>query len=216
MSRALRLVAMLVLLAAPSPLLAQGLALDPAIAVRPFFLFSQQRFAASETLDATLGGSSQPFVGLGAQFLFGGKVYADVALSHFSKEGERAFRFEGENFGLGIPVNVSMTPVEVSAGLRFPVGAARSVVPYVGVGVGSYKYTETSNFADPADDVSLRHTGFLVVGGAEFRVYRWISASADVQFTQVKGIFGDGGISQAAGEENAGGVAARFRVMIGR
>ena len=48
------------------------------------------------------------------------------------------------------------------------------------------------------------------------RIHRWIIVSGDAQYTHVSGILGTGGISQQVGEDNLGGLAARFRLIIGR
>ena len=56
----------------------------------------------------------------------------------------------------------------------------------------------------------------MVNGGFEFRLHRWIGASADVQYSRVKGILGTGGLSQQLGEDDLGGVAARFKFIVGR
>ena len=58
--------------------------------------------------------------------------------------------------------------------------------------------------------------GYLIVGGAEFRVSRWVAVSGDLQFTRVPGILGEGGISKETGETDLGGTAGRFRLIIGR
>ena len=55
--------------------------------------------------------------------------------------------------------------VEFTGGYRF--NRRASIIPYVGGGIGSYGYKETSEFSDPSEDVDLRHAGYLVVGGAD-------------------------------------------------
>jgi hypothetical protein len=55
-----------------------------------------------------------------------------------------------------------------------------------------------------------------LVGGAEFRVARWVAITGDAHYTRVPGILGQGGISKEVGENDLGGVAARVRVMLGR
>ena len=209
----------LVLGLAASPVSAQVLqpVLAPDVAVRPFVLFSEQRFAASETFKATLNGAVQPFVGAGAQVALANGFFVEAAFSRFSKSGQRVFQDDGETFEVGIPLKVTIMPIEISGGYRF--GAEWSstrVIPYVAAGLASYKYTETSGFEVAGDKVSERGSGFLVLGGAEFRVHPWVSASADVQYTRVGGVFGEGGLSQQLEEDDLGGVAVRFRVIIGR
>jgi opacity protein-like surface antigen len=186
----------------------------PAISVRPFFLAGGQNFTAKESFKAVLGKTVEPFWGGGAQVVFRRSLFVDVTVSRFKATGERAFRFDGQNFGLGIPLTVTETPVEVSGGYRFH--ASPRLVPYVGAGIGSYAYEETSDFSTDDENLKTRHVGYLVNGGAEFRLGRWLGLTADVQYTHVPGILGDGGISKDADENDLGGLAARFRVVVGR
>jgi len=90
------------------------------------------------------------------------------------------------------------------------------VRPYAAGGFGSYAYQETSSFADAGEDIDTRHFGYVVNGGAEFRLQRWVGLAVDVQYSHVPGILGNGGVSQQAGESNLGGVAARFKLVVGR
>ena len=186
----------------------------PAISVRPFFLAGGQNFTANETFKAVFGETVEPFWGGGAQVVFRRSLFVEVTVSRFKATGERAFRFDGQNFGLGIPLTVTETPVEVSGGYRFQ--ASPRLVPYVGAGIGSYAYEETSDFSTDDENLKTRHVGYLVNGGAEFRLGRWLGLTADVQYTHVPGILGDGGISKEADENDLGGLAARFRVVVGR
>ena len=79
-----------------------------------------------------------------------------------------------------------------------------------------YGYKETSPSADPGEEVDMNHAGWLFLGGAEFRVSRWIALGADVQYANVPGILGQAGLSRELGEANLGGIAARFKVIFGR
>jgi opacity protein-like surface antigen len=186
----------------------------PPIALRAFFLASGESFAAKQTFDGIFGQSFGPLFGGGLELVQNGKFYLDVAASRFSKTGQRAFRSNGQNFGLGIPLTATITPFEVTGGYRYRMSPR--IIPYAGIGVGSYGYTETSQFSDASENVDTRHAGFLVVGGAEVRVHRWVGVSGDVQYTHVTGILGSGGISKAAGENDLGGVAVRLKVTVGR
>ncbi len=186
------------------------------VSVRGFGLIAGESFAASDTFDAVLGGSFQPFWGGGVGLIVHDNLFVDVTVSRFRKTGERAFAFNGQTFHLGIPLTVTVTPIEVSGGYRFQLPAHRWLVPYAGAGVGRYAYRETSDFSDGGEDVDVSHVGYLVVGGAEFRVHPWIGLGVDAQYTHVSGILGNGGISQQVGEDNLGGVAARLKVIVGR
>ena len=186
----------------------------PAVSLRPFLLVTEQSFAAKQSFKAIFGQSAAPFVGGGVELVLHDRFYIDLAASRFQKTGQRAFLFNGQAFGLGLPLTVTETPFEVSGGYRFL--PRHRINPYVGVGFGSYGYKETSESSSSDENVDTRHAGFLVSGGAEFRLHRWVSVTADVQYTRISGILGSSGISKDAGESDLGGVAARFKVLVGR
>jgi opacity protein-like surface antigen len=187
----------------------------PKISYRPYFLVSGEAFAATHSFDAAFGQSFQPFYGGGVELALNNGLFVDVGASRFKKTGQRAFFFNNQAFGLGIPLTATVTPFEVAGGYRF-LHVARRIIPYAGAGVGSYGYKETSQFADASENVDARHAGFLVRGGAEFRLHRWVGAAVDAQYTHVTGILGTAGVSKEAGEKDLGGTAIRFRVLVGR
>lgn len=187
---------------------------EPSIAFRPFVVIAGENFAAKQTFTAAFGQSFEPFFGGGLEVVLHDGIYVDVTASRFKKTGQRAFRANNQNFPLGIPLTATLTPFEVTGGYRFR--TSPRVFPYVGAGVGSYSYQETSDFADAGDNVDARHTGYLAVGGVDVRVTRWVGIAGDVQYTRVPGILGSGGVSKAAGENNLGGVAVRLKVIVGR
>jgi len=186
----------------------------PAVSVRPFVMAVGERFAAKNTFEATFGQSFEPFWGGGVQVALRDGIYVELSASRFKKTGQRAFRFNGQNFGLGIPLTATLTPFELTAGYRLKLW--RRIIPYGGLGYGSYGYKETSNFADAGENVDTRHGGFLMVGGVELRAHRWVGIGVDAEFTHVPGILGKGGISKDADENDLGGLAARVKVIIGR
>jgi hypothetical protein len=189
---------------------------DPPFSFRPFVMGSEEAFAAVETFKGIFGQSHEPFFGGGLQAVFHGKYYVEVNASRFSKTGQRAFRNNGQTFGLGIPLTATITPLEVLAGYRFKPRQMPRVRPYVAGGLAYYSYKETSDFVDASDNVDTQHAGLALQGGVEFRLQRWIGLSGDVEYTHVTGIIGAAGISKDAGESDLGGVAARFRLILGR
>jgi hypothetical protein len=184
----------------------------PSISLRPFFLVAGQSFSARKTFETVFGKSVQPFWGGGLNVAFRNGLYVDVTASRFKKTGQRAFFFEGQSYGLGIPLTVTITPLEVTAGQRVQI--TPRVFLYTGFGVGSYRYQETSQFDD--GPFEKRHIGYLIAAGAEFRLSRWVGVSGDAQYTYVSGIIGTGGVSKETGETKLGGIAGRFRVIVGR
>jgi hypothetical protein len=186
----------------------------PAVSVRPFFVLSGEQMSAKKSFDAIFGRSFEPFYGGGVSLVLRDGVWVDVAVSRFEKTGQRAFDNNGQTFSLGIPLTIAITPIEVSGGYRFR--TRPRLWTYLGAGVGSYGYDESSSDAIAVENVSVRHTGFLVVGGVEGRVQKWISLAGDVQFTRVSGILGTAGISKDVGENDLGGIAVRFKVIVGK
>ena len=195
-----------------SPVFAQTLS---GVSYRPFLLVTDERFAAQTTFKAVFGTATEPTWGGGVDVTLGRHVFVDLAISRMSEPGQRAFISSGQVFQLGIPLRATLTPVEWTAGYRFRHGTWR-IIPYGGAGIGWYKYSETADFAGDGDDVAVWHAGFVLVGGAEFRLTKWIGITGDAQYTHVPGILGQGGLSKDAGDSDLGGVAARVRVIYGR
>jgi outer membrane protein W len=208
-----RIVLLMAALAFAAPAAAQD---PPSLSIRPFVMATGQSFAANETFNATFGQTAVPFFGGGVQVVVKDGLFVEVGASHFHQTGQRAYLSGGQSFQLGIPLTATITPLEISAGYRFRISSLPWVRPYAAAGYGSYAYTETSDFAEPGEDVDTRHGGFLMNGGAEFRLHRWVGLAVDVQYTHVPGILGSGGVSQQAGESDLGGVAGRIKLVVGR
>jgi hypothetical protein len=189
---------------------------EPPISFRPFVMGAEDAFAATETFKAIFGKSYAPFLGGGLQVAFHGKYYLEVGASRFHQTGQRVFRNNGQNFNLGIPLSATITPVEITGGYRFRPRQLPRLRPYVGGGLTSYAYEETSQFAGTGENLTTRHSGLVGVGGVEFRVHRYVGISADVELSHVTGILGQGGISKDVGESDLGGISARFRLIVGR
>jgi len=195
----------------------------PRVEFRPFAIVTGEWFAASTTFDANLGSALQPLWGGGVELTMRSHLFVDVAVSRMSQSGQRAFVNEGRVFRTPIALHASVTPVELTAGYRFHPKPRRltkrhrvTLIPYAGIGVGVYRFEETSDFSNPGEDVSESHVGFAALAGAEFRVSKWVGIAADAQYTHVPGILGQGGISKDSGERDLGGIAGRVRVILGR
>ena len=189
-------------------------AAQPPLAIRGYGVFGIATLAATDTFDAVAGTTTAPIVGGGAQAALWRGLFADVAVSWLSIEGERIFvDAAGTVFQLGIPLEVTMRPVDLAAGWRISFGR---ITPYAGAGVTFLSYEETSSFAEAAEDVSESGTGMLVLGGADVRVWRWVHAGGELRYRRVRGILGEEGASAEFGEDDAGGFSAAVRVSIGR
>jgi hypothetical protein len=202
----------------------------PAIAVRPYFELSRQQFAADNTFDNVFGETSAPFWGVGAQVAFWkARIYGEAGLSRLTREdsqleGERVFVSSGTIYKLGIPLRSTIKPWKVAGGYRFHLSPR--IIPYAGAGVASYHYTEESDFAAPEETLDIDHRGALYQFGVEVRAHRWVGLTVGAERARVTGILGNGGLSQIYtsgeltegrdGEDDLGGWAFQFRVVVGR
>ncbi len=183
--------------------------------IRPFASVGTTWFTASSTFKAVLGsGQGQDFGG--GLNLTKGPAYIELGARRFRKTGERVFVTSGgQVFPLGIPTEVTITPLEVAAGWRFRPLFGR-IRPHLGAGYTRLRYQETADFADPGDDLDESFNGFHLIGGAEVRVARWLGLGGDVAWTSISDAIGKGGASKAFGEDNLGGTSLRFKIVIGR
>jgi hypothetical protein len=202
----------------------------PAVSVRPYFELSRQRFVAGDTFDNVFGESSAPFWGAGAQVVFWqDRLYAEAGVSRIAREdsqlvGERVFVSSGTVYQLGIPLRSAIKPWKVAGGYRFHFSPR--IIPYAGAGVTSYHYTEESDFAAPEENLDTDGTGAVIQVGVEVRAHRWVGIVAGLERTRVTGILGKGGLSQlytsgelqegSDGEDDLGGWALQFRIVVGR
>lgn len=185
-------------------------------AVRGYGLAGLHWFTASQTFEAVTGSGSGPAYGGGLRVHIPGGAYVDVGAWRYSADGERVFvTTSREVFKLGIPATVTVTPLEITAGWRFP-NLLGPVSPHIGVGYTSLAYEETGDFAQSGDDASERYGGYHVAAGAEVRLHRWVGLIAEGAWTSVKDGFGEAGASKAFGEDNLGGTSLRLKLVIGR
>ena len=210
----------LALAASSSPLAAQPASSlnedQPAVSIRGFVFGSLEQMSAKTTFDGVFGKSAQPFWGGGAQLVFRLGPFVEVSGSQFKKDGQRAFLFNGQAFRLGIPLKAAITPVELSGGYRFHLFDYPDFHVYLSAGVGWYGYKETFSAPDAADSVDTRTKGYLATVGVEQRLHRWVAFAVDGQYTHVPGVLGTGGLSKDANEKDLGGIAVRFRAVVGR
>lgn len=183
---------------------------------RGFADVGSRTFTASESFDAVFGSDRGVVFGGGAEAVLPWRIFAGIRASRFRDTGERVFVLDDEQFNLGIPTTVTITPIEVTAGYRFDFGAR--VVPYAGGGIGWHQYEETSQFATEGENVKERFTGYHLLGGVEVRAARWLGAGFEAQWATVPDALGQdpNGVSAEFGETELGGVTARVKVVIGR
>jgi len=193
-----------------SPAAAQG------IDIKGYGLFGSMSFAAKDSFEAVLGEPSGRILGGGAEVgLPWGGLYLGVGGWRFKEDGERVFVSGGNVFPLGIRTTIEVTPVEVTAGWRFK-NLSRRIIPYAGLGWSSYRYKETSDFADADENVDERFNGYHLLAGAEVRVTRWLGLGGEVAWSRVPDGLGASGVSAEFDETDLGGTSLRLKLSIGR
>jgi hypothetical protein len=184
--------------------------------LKGYGLVGSTTFAATESFEAVTGSASGPVFGGGVEVgLPLGGLYVGVGGWRFEEQGERVFVSGSQVFPLGIPVTVQVSPIEVTGGWRFKNLSPR-LVPYAGAGWSSYAYKEVSSFAAAGEDVDERFSGFHILGGAEFRIARWLGVGGEVAWARVPDALGRDGVSQAFEETDLGGTSFRLKISIGR
>jgi opacity protein-like surface antigen len=173
-------------------------------------------FTAADSFKAVLGSERGMVFGGGVEAVLPQRIFVSLRASHFRETGERLFIFNNEQFDLGIPATITVTPIELTGGYRFDFGWP--VIPYAGGGAGWHRYEETSSFADASENVKEQFTGYQILGGAELRLARWIGAAAEAQWAKVADALGQdpNAVSTAFSESDLGGVTFRVKVVIGR
>lgn len=205
---------MLAVLLTAAPVFAQSASTER-IGGRVFGWGDWQQMTAKESFDAVTGSSSLSGAGGGAEVhrLWRG-VFVRASVSQMKAEGERVFVFDDTVFPLGIPMDITMTPIELGAGWRFkPVGGR--MVPYLGAGALWVKYEETSEGDVSSERVNETYPGAVVFGGIDVSVWRFVSAGAEVAWRTAT-VKDPGGSLGAFGEKDLGGVSVRVMVSIGR
>ncbi len=173
--------------------------------------------AASESFDAITGDHAGPIVGGGVTVgLPLGGLFVDVGAWKWTGSGERVVVLSNEIIRLGIPLEIRIAPIEISAGWRFRIPRLPRLIPYLAGGYSSFAYQETSTFAAAGEDLDQRYGGYHLRGGAEFKVRRWLGLAGEVAWTTVADAIGGGGVSKTFNEDNLGGTSFRARITVGR
>lgn len=177
--------------------------------------------SAADSLDAVSLDSRQTEIGGSGRITnVWRRLFIEVGGSRWSATGERAFVDEaGVVYPLGIPLDVSSTHIDITAGWRFAAGRSRLAqrfTPYVGGGIGFVSFKESSPFAQAGDDFSERVTSSHVLGGVEYRLAKWISVAGEARYRHVPELIGEGGVSDVLGDDTFSGTSALVRIVVGR
>lgn len=147
-------------------------------------------------------------------------LYLGGLVERVSETGERAFLTDdGTRFGLGIPLDVELTPIEATIGWRFdaaPAARPARVVPFVGGGVGVLRYRETDPFAEPDEEMDEQFVAYHAVAGADVALARWLGLRLEYRFRYAPDSLGEGGVSAITGDTSLGGSTIAVAVVLGR
>jgi opacity protein-like surface antigen len=177
--------------------------------------YGTTNLTASDTFEAAAGTSRKSAPGIGGTVtgLWRG-LFVDLAFTQYKLDAQRVFIDQGTVFPLGIPVRITMRPLDLVGGWRY---RSRSrVSPYGGAGIVFFQYREDSDFATAGDDVSERKTGVVALAGADVRVLRLVSVGGEFRYRAVDGVLGVGGVSQIFGDDQLGGLSLAARFSVGR
>lgn len=187
----------------------------PKMGFRGYFIVENTAMSASSTFNAVFGSSSMVGFGGGGEVLnLWKKVFVRAAVTSASNTGNRAFLLDAGLVSTNVPVEVSITTVELSAGWRQTLRKHPRFSLYGGGGLIIANYTETSSFAQAADDSTLGSNGYSVFGGMEAVVWKYVIAGVEGQYKSIGGVLGEGGLSKAYAEDNLGGAAIRGMVGV--
>lgn len=191
------------------------------IGVRVFGILDAESLLASQTFKATVNSAFLLGGGAGGDIAFG-PFFGRVTFAAGRKSGTRVF-IDGSNvISFGIPLRVSLTPIEFGGGIRFA-GHGRtppSIIPYAGATFLLLRYHETSTGASSTDDVSQTFKGVGLFGGIELPIGSRLTFGGEFEYRSVANAIGSSPTSVASffNESNLGGYTARvmFGVRFGR
>ncbi len=204
------------------------------VAVRGFVQAGLLRFAAAESFTAITGRPGAAVYGGGGQIGVAG-LFVQGSIERYAATGRRVFVFEDRVFDLGIPNQITIVPVQVTAGYRMTPRGRWRLAGYGGGGLGAYRFAESAPFGpragDPpeasaetvvpplgppyGDEVRETHRSYHVLGGVEAPLLPWLRLGGEGQWTWVPGALGEGGAPAAFGESDLGGLTLRVKLSMG-
>jgi hypothetical protein len=170
-------------------------------------------FTAKDSFETILGTAAGAVYGAGGQVVFPNGAFVQGSFERFTKTGSRVLVSGTQVFTLQIPNIVTVTPIQATVGYRDH--SYRAGSPYLGVGLGWQAFREESPSLPAVQAVSGGHIGYHILGGIEFPVWSWLSVAGEIQWTSVPKALGDTGVSAVFKEDDLGGVAFRFKLILG-
>lgn len=192
------------------------------LTINGYAMVGRVNLMAVDSFEAITGKANGPIFGGGVRVglpwinTSWGGAFVDLGAWRHETEGERVFVSNGTIYPLNVPVQIALTPIELSAGWQFRFRRAPKFAPYVAAGLTSMRYQESSDFASTTEDIDESYSGYHVSGGAEYRIVRWVGVAGEFAWSTVPNAIGEGGVSAAFNENNLGGTTVRFKITIGR
>lgn len=192
---------------------------QPLFTIDAHVQFGQLSQTAKDSFTAILGTSTGQVFGLGTELALRNGVFVRADVSYFSAEGERVELIDDEVVQLGIPLTLSLMPIEVSGGYRFsPIRFGRrgqlGVVPFVGAGAGTVRYHEATDEDHPEEEANESFGSYHFLVGADVPLGKRVAIGLELTRRWVQDGLGSGGISEAFGETDLGGTTMLVRVRV--
>jgi hypothetical protein len=184
------------------------------IGVQAFGLFDLEKVAASQAFDTVTGSSWLFGYGGGVDVLnIWSELFIRGALTFASTSGQRSNVVDGVPLETGFPVDIGQRTIEIGAGWRFPPKNKNSKATYyVGGGLIFLHHSETSDFAEPDENVNENVAGFYAMGGVDFALSPTWFLGIEGQWRAIGTPEILGGAAAQFGETNLGGFIARVRI----
>jgi opacity protein-like surface antigen len=184
----------------------------PKVAVVPYVNFDFQQMLAKNSFKAVLGQSFMLGFGGGIDIAnLGGPIFLRVGVSMSTKSGERTIVTpQGAVITTGIPLKVSMLPIELGGGWRSSKPTKK--VPYVGAALLLMNYKEHSDEVDDDENTSENLRGYELFGGVDMQMSKAVALGLEGQYRSFRNKIGTAGASAVFGENDLGGIALRVRL----
>jgi hypothetical protein len=181
--------------------------------IRGFGRAGGMLFSAHDSFDAILGRSFGSDYGGGAQVVLPNGVFVEASVDRFRHDGSLVVASGSQVFRLDTPARLTLKPVQFTAGYRRE--NAGRLASYVGAGVARYTLNEESPFTVGRAPLAKQSIGYHVLGGAEYKVLRFVWLGGEVQWATVPKAIGETGVSALFQEKDLGGTSIRFKFIVG-
>lgn len=163
---------------------------------------------AKESFRAVTGSPGGFIYGAGAKVDLPYGLFLTGGVDYFKKSGSRVFVSGSKIFRTDIPLTSSI--LAVTAGGGYQLYRKEKFSPYVGGGMGFFRYQETSQAKVSIPKFEMNKVSFFLLFGLEFLKRSRMSFSVEGRWTYLPNMIGEGGVSHYYGEDNLGGMSLFF------